>query len=72
MIVPDANLLVFAYHDESPFHADARRWWEGLVNGGETVGIPWAVSTAFIRLIGGAIALNRPLSPAEAVQQVGQ
>lgn len=72
MIVPDANLLVFAYHDESPFYAEARRWWEDLVNGDETIGIPWVVSAAFIRLIGGTIALNRPMSPAEAVQQVRQ
>ena len=72
MIVPDANLLVFAYHDESPFHAEARRRWEDLVDGDEIIGIPWVVATAFIRLIGGTIAMNQPMSPATVVQQVRQ
>ncbi len=28
MIVPDINLLVFAYNDMSPEHDAAVRWWE--------------------------------------------
>ena len=27
MIVPDLDLLIFAYNDASPFHNGARRWW---------------------------------------------
>ena len=50
MIVPDVDLLVYAYNPDAPRHTDARRWWEGLVNGVEIVGIPWVVSTGFIRL----------------------
>ena len=40
MIVPDVDLLVYAYNTGAPRHADARHWWEGLVNGVEIVGIP--------------------------------
>ena len=70
MIVPDINLLLYAYNDRAPLHDDARRWWEGLVNGGERVGVPWVVSTGFVRLITHPRVLVRPAEPAEAVDYV--
>jgi hypothetical protein len=30
MTLPDINLLVYAYNDDAPHHASARRWWETL------------------------------------------
>ena len=69
MIVPDVDLLVYAYNPGAPRHADARRWWEGLVNGVEGVGIPWAGSTGFIRLSTSPRVLAAPWSPAAAVDQ---
>ena len=51
MIVPDINLLVYAYNDGSTHHVAARRWWESLVNGTERVGVPWIVLTGFVRLM---------------------
>ena len=27
MIIPDINLLLYAYNEESPFHDAARQWW---------------------------------------------
>lgn len=50
MIVPDTNLLIFAYDRTSPHHAKAKTWWEGCLNGRESVGIPEVVSMAFVRL----------------------
>jgi predicted nucleic acid-binding protein len=32
LIIPDVNLLVYAYNADAPFHLPAKRWWEG-VNG---------------------------------------
>ena len=72
MIVPDIDLLPYAYHTAAPRHADARLWWEGLVNGAESVGIPWAVSTGFIRLSAHPSVFAAPLPPAAAVDQVRQ
>lgn len=43
MIVPDVNLLVYAYVRGIPDHNAARRWWEGTVNGEVAVGLPWSV-----------------------------
>ena len=31
MIVPDVNLLVYAYDSKAPHHPQARAWWEGLL-----------------------------------------
>lgn len=49
MIVPDVNLLIYAYTELANEHAAARRWWETLINGAEEVGIPWIVTVGFIR-----------------------
>ena len=70
MIVPDLNLLVYAYADGAPHHDVARRWWEGLVNGSERVGVPWAVSIGFVRLMTHPRVFIRPATPAQAVDYV--
>ena len=70
MIVPDLNLLVYAYADEAPHHDAARRWWEGLVNGSERVGVPWVVSVGFVRLMTHPRVVIRPATPAQAVDYV--
>ena len=62
MIVPDLNLLVYAYNDGAPQHAPARRWWEDLLNGTELVGIPWVVTTGFVRLVTQRGLLSRPMT----------
>ena len=70
MIVPDTNLLVYAYNVGAPYHAAARRWWEGLVNGTERVGVPWVVSTGFVRLMTHPRALTSPILAAAAIAHV--
>ena len=70
MIVPDVNLLIFAYHKQSPYHEAARQWWEGLINGAETVGIPWAVSMGFVRQMANPNILETPMRPSESLERV--
>ena len=72
MIIPDLNLLVYAHNDETPHHSTARRWWESLVNGAERIGVPWIVSTGFVRLMTHPRVLVRPATPVEAVDYVGE
>ncbi|MCE2405872.1 MAG: VapC toxin family PIN domain ribonuclease, partial [Dehalococcoidia bacterium] len=72
MIVPDVNLLVYAHNDGGPYHVAARRWWEGLVNGGERVGVPWVVSAGFVRLMTHPRVLVHPATPSEAVDYVAE
>ncbi len=70
MIVPDVNLLVYAYNDEAQFHEPARLWWEGAVNGTERVGVPWIVSTGFDRLMTHPRVLTRPVNATQDVDYV--
>lgn len=70
MIVPDVNLLVYAYHEDDPNHEAARRWWEGLINGVETIGVPWSVSMGFVRLLSNPRVLVSPMSPSAAIVHV--
>jgi putative addiction module component (TIGR02574 family) len=50
MIVPDANLLLYAYDAASPFHEKARRWWENCLSRTEPVGLCPVVLFAFVRI----------------------
>lgn len=70
MIIPDINQQVYAYDSAVSQHGDARRWWEGLLNGAEAVGLPWAVSTGFIKLMTNSRAVSMPLLPVEAAGYV--
>ena len=70
MIIPDTNLLVYAYTNEVPQHTAARLWWENLVAGNESVGIPWVVSTGFVRLMTNPRVLTSPLSTSDALGHV--
>ncbi len=70
MIVPDINLLLYSHNPTAPRHTDARHWWEGLMNGNERVGIPWIVTSGFVRLITSRSLLEPPATIAEALDAV--
>lgn len=61
MIIPDANLLIYAHNEADPDHETAKAWWSGLLQGDEEVGIPLAVAMAFLRLTTTAKVLVVPL-----------
>ncbi len=50
MIVPDANLLIYAYDSEAVQHRAARIWLGNVVSSTELVGLPWQTVSAFIRI----------------------
>ena len=66
----DANILLYAVDEDSPFHADARDWIEEALNGPRRIGLPWQSLTAFMRISTNPRALERPLSPVEAWDMV--
>lgn len=70
MIVPDVNLLVYAYNRDAPHHAVAKAWWEDLLSSDEPVGLPWATSLGFIRLMTHRAVLVTPLEPSRALAHV--
>jgi len=65
-VLVDANILLYAVDEASPFHARARQWLEDALNGTRRVGLPWASLTAFLRIVTNPRALAEPLAPAEA------
>ena len=70
--MPDINLLVFAYNGAAPHHDAARAWWEGLMTGRAPVGMPWAVTVGFVRLVTHPAVLEQPLPPNAAIERVRQ
>lgn len=50
MIVPDVNLLLYAYDASSPFHPKASAWLSASLSGAEVVGLYPPVRFAFVRI----------------------
>lgn len=71
MIVPDANVLVYAHNRSVPEHEAARHWWEAVVGGSEPVGIDWTVVLAFVRLLSSPTIVERPLAPSALLAKAG-
>jgi len=70
VIVPDANLLIYAYDSTAPAHRRARAWWESALSGQEPVGIPWIVVLAFVRLMTHPTLSDNPMTAAQARERV--
>ena len=70
MIIPDVNLLLYAYDEASPFHARAKSWWSESLSGPEPVGLVAAVLFAFIRIGTNPKIFEMPFSVAEATRHV--
>lgn len=51
MIVIDANLLIYAFSPDSPFHSRARVWLEEVLNGDTPVAFPLVTILAFLRVL---------------------
>jgi toxin-antitoxin system PIN domain toxin len=66
----DVNLLLYAYDAQSPRHEQARQWLEQTLSGSETVGLPWVVMLAFIRLITRSVVVEHPLTADQAIDLV--
>lgn len=70
MIIPDANLLLYAYNLSAPEHPAARRWWEASLSGTETVGLSWQSAMAFLRIGTNPRAFVLPMTADEATARV--
>jgi toxin-antitoxin system PIN domain toxin len=67
VVIPDINLLVFAYNEAAPAHVAARTWWEALMTGRDRIALPWAVVFGFVRVVTHQSVLESPLSPDAAM-----
>jgi toxin-antitoxin system PIN domain toxin len=70
VIIPDVNLLLYAYDADSPFHARAAAWWRSCLSGSEPVGMPGVVAFGFVRVGTSARAFRSPMMVSEAAAHV--
>lgn len=50
MILPDVNVLLYAFRSDSPLHAAHREWLDAVVNGDAVYGIAPQVLASLIRI----------------------
>jgi hypothetical protein len=67
VILPDANILLYALDETSPRHEEAKRWLEETLSGRESVGFAWTVLVAVIRLVTNSVIFTTPLSVERAI-----
>ena len=70
MIIPDINLLLYAYDSASPIHKAAVAWWQESLSGTEPVGLPRVVIFGFVRIGTNPRAFQRPMTAGEAASHV--
>ena len=71
MILPDLNLLIFAYNTLAPGHLRAKAWWEDcLSQDSRPVALPWVVLLGFLRLMTSRSVLREPLTSDEAFEHI--
>ena len=70
MIVPDINLLLYAYDAGSPFHSRAAAWWQTCLSGTEPVGLAQVVVFGFVRNGTNKRVFQNPLTPTEAAEHI--
>ena len=70
MIIPDLNLLLYAYDSGCAHHRAAAKWWESCVNGSESVGLPRVVIFGFLRLATSGRVYASPMTVDEAAAHI--
>lgn len=70
MIVPDANLLLYAYDQSSPFHPKAAAWWGRMMSTSSPVILLPVVVFGFVRISTHPRIFINPLSVGEATSHV--
>ena len=60
MIIPDLNILIYAYNSSATEHKKAKKWWEQQISSGILIGIPWVVLLGFIRILSGTKVVENP------------
>ncbi len=64
MILPDVNVLVYAYREDAPKHERYRRWLERVLGGPEAYGLSDLVLAGFLRVVSHPRVFSPP-SPLE-------
>ena len=60
MLLPDVNVLVYAFRFEEPRRAEYRSWLDGLVGGAQAYGMSDLVLSGFLRIVTHPRAFRNP------------
>jgi toxin-antitoxin system PIN domain toxin len=70
VIVPDINVLIYAFRDDMPDHLRYRRWLLETLAADEPVAVPGHVVSGFMRIVTNPRVFAPATPPAEAVRFV--
>lgn len=68
MVIPDVNVLVYAFRDDNPVHEESAAWLTGQVNGPAVFGMADRVVEGFIRIVTHPGAFKKPAPVTAAVE----
>lgn len=69
-MIVDANILLYAVDETSPYHRHASDWLIRALNGDQRVGLPWQTLGAFLRIATHPKVTSRPLTAVTAQEWV--
>lgn len=67
MIIPDVNVLVYAFKEAAPDHSRYRRWLEDAAAGPEAFGLSELVLSSFVRIVTNPRVFDPPDPVADAL-----
>ncbi|HMO79283.1 MAG TPA: PIN domain-containing protein [Pyrinomonadaceae bacterium] len=68
MILPDVNVLIYAYNSASRHHERCAEWLESILNGDSAVCFSWHTILGFVRIVTTVRMVPRPFSAVEAME----
>lgn len=71
MILPDANLILYAFIKDFPQHQKSKAWLERTINDEKTIGLAWQVITAFIRIGTNPKIFKTPMTIKQVEDRIG-
>ena len=60
MLLPDVNVLVYAYREDAPSHRRFREWLDDIVDGDAAYGLSELVLSGFLRIVTHPRIFNPP------------
>lgn len=72
MITPDANIILYAYNEDAPKHAEAKQWIQEQLSQPAIFGLSWQTITAFLRISTNPKAFPQPFDLTEAIEIVDE
>jgi toxin-antitoxin system PIN domain toxin len=67
MLLPDVNVLIYAYREEAAEHQRFKAWLEDVINGEEAYGIADLVCSGFLRIVTHPAVSVRPAQTSDAL-----